>query len=253
MLRSGGAWAERIRRVEAWLLPAECLLCGRHVLEPGEPLACRLCRSRWRPLPHPRCDRCGQPLPLPVACRLCREWPRDLERVRSAVLLDPPVREFLHQFKYHGWRRLARVMATALVDSLEEVGPGVLVGIPADRRRLRHRGYNQAAELAAALAALTGRRHDPGRVWRSREAASQTRLGAADRRANLAGAFTARAASGPVVLVDDVFTTGATLVSAATACLDAGASRVVAVTFARAEAPLAGAARRQVMTLNTGA
>lgn len=253
MRHSGGRWAERLRQVEAWLLPAECLLCGRSVVEPGEPLVCRLCRSRWRPLPHPRCPRCGQPLPLRLACRLCRDWPRDLESVRSAVLLDPPVRELLHQFKYHGWRRLAAAMAAAMVAPLAEAGPGVLVGIPVARRRQYQRGYNQAAELALALAAMSGRRHDPGRVWRSREAASQTRLGAAERRANLAGAFTARPDSGPVVLVDDVFTTGATLVSAATACLDAGASRVAAVTFARAEAPLVGAARRQVMTLNSGA
>lgn len=253
MRRFGGRWAEPLARIEAWLLPAECLLCSRTVLEPGEPLACRLCRARWHPVPHPRCDRCGQPKALALDCRVCREWPRDLVAIRSAVLLDPPVRDLLHRFKYEGWRRLAAVMAPAMAPLLEEAGPGDLVPVPMGRRRLLRRGYNQAAELAAALAALTGRRHDPGRLWRTREAPSQTRLGQAARAANLAGGFAAREAAEPLIVVDDVFTTGATLVSAATACLDAGADRVGAVTFARAEAPLAAAARRQVMTLNPGA
>lgn len=253
MPRFGGTWAESLRRAEAWLLPAECLLCGRGVLEPDEPLACRLCRARWKPIPEPRCSRCGQPLPLALDCRLCRDWPRDLAPVRSAVLLDRPVRELLHRFKYQGWRRLAGVMARVMAPLLNDIGPGPLVPVPMSRKRQRQRGYNQAAELAGALAALTGRRLDSSRIWRDREVGSQTRLGRAERAANLAGVFTAREEEGPLILVDDVFTTGATLVSAATACLDAGASRVGAVTFARAEAPLVAAARRQVWTFNPGA
>ncbi len=253
MRHSGRRWGELIRRAEAWLLPAECLLCGRSVLEPEEPLACRLCRARWRPIPHPLCNRCGQPLPLALECRLCREWPRDLERVRSAVLLDPPVRELLHSLKYRGWRRMVGALAPAMSGFLDELGPGALVPIPTSRARRRWRGYDQAMELAAAVAALTGRRLDPGRLRRTRAVASQTRLGLAERAANLAGAFAARAGDGPLILVDDVFTTGATLVSAATACLEAGASRVGAVTFARAEAPLAAAARRQAWALTSGA
>lgn len=118
-----------------------------------------------------------------------------------------------------------------------------LVPIPLAGRRLRQRGYNQAAVLAHALARLTGRRVAEGRIGRDRETATQTRLATAERRANLAGVFRAAEVEVPLVLVDDVFTTGATLLSAASALLDAGASRVEAVTFARAQPPLAGLAR----------
>jgi ComF family protein len=160
------------------------------------------------------------------------------------VVLDEGVRRLLHRLKYHGWHRLAAVMAPALQPLLADVGPGPLVPVPADPRRTRRRGFDQAVELALALAGHSGRVVERGRLWRVRQVGSQTRLGAAERRANLAGVFAARSRPGPVVLVDDVFTTGATLVSAATACLDAGATRVAALTFARAEPPLLAASRR---------
>ena len=159
-------------------------------------------------------------------------------------MLDPSVRHLLHQFKYHGWRRLADRFAEAMVPLLSGGLSGAeLVPIPLARGRLRQRGYNQAAELAQALARLTGARVAEDRVGRHRETATQTRLATAERRANLAGAFAATERDRPAVLIDDVFTTGATLLSAASALLDAGASRVGAVTFARAQPPLAGAAR----------
>lgn len=244
MRHSGGRWTERWRRAEAWLLPAACLLCGRPVDEPDEPLACALCRTRWRRIPRPICPRCGEPRLADLACRTCADWPRDLEVVRSAVVLDDAARRLVHRLKYQGWRRLAETLALPMVPLLDEVGAGPLVPIPTSGRRLRSRGYNQAGELAREIARQAGRRLGAGWLSRHREVGSQTRLGAAERRANLAGVFLARPVSGPVVLVDDVFTTGATLVSAATACLDAGATRVAALTFARAEPPLVAAARR---------
>lgn len=244
MRPSGVRWAERLRAIESWLLPSACLGCGDPVLDPAEPLACGLCTTRWRPVPAPRCARCGGPLVLGLECRLCPDWPRDFGPVRSAVLLDDGSRRLLHRFKYGGWRRLAPVFARVMPRLLDEVGEGVLVPIPTTRRRRRQRGYNQAEELALALGALSGRPCRPDLLRRVRAVGSQTSLGAADRKANLGGVFTAAPFPGPVVLVDDVFTTGATLVSAARACLDAGVDRVAAVTFARAGPPLAAAARR---------
>ena len=244
MRHSRAEWGEAWRRIEAWLLPASCLGCGRHVVAHDEPLACDLCVTRWRGVPLPTCDRCGQPRDLNLACRICADWPPDFGPVRSAVMLDPPVRRLLHEFKYHGWHRLAERFADRMVPLLERCAPDAdLVPIPLSAGRLRQRGYNQAAVLAHALAGRAGHRVVEGRMDRQRETGTQTRLATADRRANLAGAFVATEVERPVVLVDDVFTTGATLLSAASALLDSGASRVEAVTFARAQPPLAGLAR----------
>lgn len=99
---------------------------------------------------------------------------------------------------------------------------------------MRRRGYNQSERLAVALARAAGTvRTDLLR--RARETPTQTALTPEERQANVAGAFTAgRVPPGRLVLVDDVFTTGATLAEAATALLAAGAQSVEAVTFARA-------------------
>jgi predicted amidophosphoribosyltransferase len=107
---------------------------------------------------------------------------------------------------------------------------------------MRSRGYNQAAELAQALARSGGFPLGLDVLRRSRETGAQSDLPPESRAANVRGAFQARGVAGRrVLLVDDVFTTGATLGAAAEALVAAGAQSVQAVTFARALGPLGAA------------
>jgi ComF family protein len=154
--------------------------------------------------------------------------------VRSAVWLENSSRRAVHLLKYDGWWRVASALATVMRRLEPLTGPLSLIPVPLGSRRLRRRGYNQGERIAAALSALTGA---PVRdvLVRVRETPSQTALTPEQRAANVAGAFTASAAvAGRCVLVDDVFTTGATLLAAGRALREAGAARVDAVTFARA-------------------
>ena len=118
-------------------------------------------------------------------------------------------------------------------------GQVCLIPVPLGVRRLRSRGYNQSERIATALGARVERPVVIDRLLRRRETGTQTALTPEARLANVAGAFEARGVRGlGCVLVDDVFTTGATLAEAAAALRRGGAARVEAVTFARAEPPV---------------
>jgi len=233
-----------LRSIEQLLLPAECLLCHALLVErDADGVVCPVCRHRWRPVRPPWCERCGQPEPHFGPCRLCAEWPAALTVVRSAVWLSDGAREAVHALKYRGLPRIAEDLAVAMPGALLPTnGAAVLVPIPLAPKRLRERGYNQSEALARALS----------RLWRipvvdvlvrSRETATQTALTPETRLANVAGAFAPRHGCGvnppatTFVLVDDVFTTGATLAEAARALEQAGARTIYGVTFGRAVIP----------------
>jgi predicted amidophosphoribosyltransferase len=136
-------------------------------------------------------------------------------------------------WKERGLRGLAELAATLLVDAVQPPSAGALSYVPADPDRGLKRGHHPAAALAAHLSA----------AWevpvvklldRPRAGRAQRELGLVERRRNVAGAFAAcRAPPARVVLVDDVYTTGATASEAARCLLRAGARRVDVVTFAR--------------------
>jgi len=235
-LRVTPGLAEVLSDVERWLLPGACLLCTEPIsARENDALICDLCRLRWRAIPHPVCQRCGQPSFRGLECRLCAEWPQGLARARSAVWLEESARSAVHQLKYEGWGRAAEAMADAML-GLEPLTRQVcLIPVPLGGRRQRARGYNQSERIATAIGARTGHAVRTDLLKRVRETPTQTALTPEARHANVAGAFCSGAAAGmELVLVDDVFTTGATLAAAAAALMAAGAKRVEAVTFARA-------------------
>jgi len=188
-------------------------------------------------------------------CRLCAEWPTAFGVARSAVWLDAGAREAVHALKYGGLPRIATELATAMAGlELPGIDSAWLVPVPLGRARLRTRGYNQSERLARALG-RRWRRPVVDLLVRTRDTAAQTALTPEARLANVAGAFQVRigdcglrisserlesAIRNPkstIILVDDVFTTGATLGEAARALERAGAGTVSAVTFGRAVVP----------------
>jgi predicted amidophosphoribosyltransferase len=246
--------------LEHLLLPAECLLCRTLLAyRDAARLVCDVCRHRWRRVRAPWCPRCGQPEPLFGRCRICAEWPPALQAARSAVWLDGGARRAVHALKYGGLPRIAAELAGVMA-GLELPGRDTawLVPVPLGPARLRARGYNQSERLARALAGAW-RRPVVALLARVRETATQTALTPAERLANVAEAFAVRGADAgrrrravpegpaarlpasalarPLILVDDVFTTGATLAAAARALERAGARAVLAVTFGRAAIP----------------
>jgi ComF family protein len=159
-------------------------------------------------------------------------------------VLTESSRALVHALKYHGWHALGLTMGRriARLDVPQDVSEeaGLVVPVPIGAARLRQRGYNQAERLAAGVAASLGLELRPTLLRRARSAGSQTALHTTERRANVAGAFRVDAGEHELVtgehvlLIDDVWTTGATALECTNALLAAGARAVSVLTFARA-------------------
>ncbi len=227
------------------LFPPRCAGCRRRGA-----WFCPACTGLLQSLAPPWCARCGAPLPpaagRAVLCRPCRDGgPFALDWARAAFLFADPLREAIHRFKYKGERARAEGLGAALIPLLERHGSGVgdgaiaealIVPVPLDPARRRGRGFNRAEELARVLATGSGRPVDGG-LARVRATRPQVGLDRAARRANVRGAFAWRGAAlvgRPVVLVDDVMTTGATAEECAVALKAAGVGGVGLLTVARA-------------------
>lgn len=211
------------------LLPRRCLVCGAagaHV--------CAGCRDGLARIEPPLCERCGAPTAWPVQrCGECSGRRLAFSRARAAVIYDEAVRKLVAGWKERGLRRIADDAAALVVERVPLADTDVVTFVPADRRRQGERGHHPAERLARAL----GERWQlPCRplVVRVRETERQRGLGLADRRRNVAGAFAARPVTGEVLLVDDVYTSGATVSAAAAALRASGAAHVNVVSFARA-------------------
>lgn len=179
-----------------------------------------------------RCPNCAARWAGPDNCPRCLGW-RSLERGLAACEMDGAARQVVHALKYGRVRAYAPIMATALGRLREVTEFDAAVAVPLHPSRLRHRGFNQAELLLGALAwpALAGR------LRRVRKTATQVGKDLAERRRNVEAAFAYEGvglAGLTLALVDDVVTTGATMDECARALREAGARRVLALSFARA-------------------
>ena len=167
-------------------------------------------------------------------CRECAGRRLAFASARAAVAYDDAVRAFVTAWKEHGLRRLAETAAELVAETVPVPGGNALTFVPADVERTRRRGRHPAEALAATLARAWELPFE-GLLVRARATRRQRGLPLAERRRNVARAFAAvTSAPARVVLVDDVYTSGATAAAAASALRSAGARAVHVVTFARA-------------------
>lgn len=220
-------------RVVDWLLPPRCGGCRRL----GGWL-CSRCFRAIRRLEEPLCARCGRQLAFRHDRCTCRRRLPHLARLRSAAAYEPPLSAAVHRFKYGGWRALGPPLAALLAARLAVDGlpAAAVLAVPLHQGRLRHRGYNQSEELARGLRRRLGLTAPPGRLVRVRDTPPQVGLDRLRRLRNVEGAFAWSGPPGegePVLLVDDVVTTGATLEACAAALAAAGFGRISGITLAR--------------------
>ncbi|WP_367718755.1 ComF family protein [Nitratireductor sp. GISD-1A_MAKvit] len=225
------------------LFPPTCLGCSTLVTEPGT--LCPTCWSSLRFLERPWCPVMGTPFSLDLGDSMLSAQaiaePPPFGRARSAVAYQDIARRLVQGLKFHDRTDLAPWMGKWMLRAGAEIltDADLVIPVPLHRNRFLSRRFNQSAELARAVAELSGLVHAPEALVRVRRTRQQVGLGARERHANVRGAFRVPEAALPqikargIVLVDDVYTTGATVAAASRILLRAGAGHVDVLTFAR--------------------
>ena len=241
------------------LFPASCILCNDLLPEFSRAPICQAC---WDETPEPRancCVRCGEDLFVPASadgksslCRACRMAPPRFVRAVSHSVYDGTVRGAIHALKYERIAPVAtllgRHLAGAIGQLFDENSPRqmLVIPVPLHRAKMRDRSFNQARALAVEAIRHLRRTHPerilempPGGLVRQRATESQAGLSPRQRRQNLRGVFfvpDAEAVRGRhILLIDDIYTTGATARACSRVLIEAGAASVRVATVARAQ------------------
>ncbi|HEY5947898.1 MAG TPA: hypothetical protein VIV40_20500 [Kofleriaceae bacterium] len=216
-----------------WLFRSQCAACGELSDEP----LCVGCALSLVELGD-ACEVCAQPgRPL---CSRCAHDPLPLERIVVAWKFGGALATAIRRLKFTGATHIARTLAplwAPLLAAAVAETDGLVVPVPLHWRRRMHRGFDQTWLLAHHACALAGLPPPVCALKRLYAAPPQSTLPAIDRAANVDGAFAISADLGgrPVILIDDVVTTGATLAAAARPLRDAGITQILGVALARAE------------------
>jgi len=228
------------------VLPDDCRVCGEPLHEFSRVPVCARCLGETQPLlAEYFCSSCRAPFlnPHPLdesgRCMLCRMGLQGFDAVYSYGSYEGTLRQLVHLFKYEGVRPLARVFGDRMALALpREQSFDAIVPMPLHWWKQWRRGFNQADLLAREI----GRRWNVpvrGIVGRSRATAAQAGLTNSQRRLNVRGAFRVRRGLRldglRLLLVDDVFTTGATASACARALKRAGAAHVSLLALARTD------------------
>ncbi len=237
-----GAFLRTADQLIDLLLPPTALDEGERPQSPG--LSVRAW-ERIAFLDAPVCNGCGAPFPYDLGpgarCAACMAAPRAFARARAACLYDEHSRDLILKLKHADRTDLAplfaRWIARAAAELVEDCD--AVVPVPLHRSRLFSRRYNQAAEIARPLARYVKRTYRPDVLVRARDTGTQGGKSSRGRRINVRGAFRVprsrrkQIEGRRVLLIDDVFTTGATVEACAKALLAAGAAGVDVAVIAR--------------------
>ena len=218
------------------LFPPRCVLCGGSAN--GNMDLCEACRKDL-PVNLHACSRCAMPVEQGELCGQCLLHPLPVELAWAPFRYAPPLDFLIKEFKFERKLVYGRVLASLLAETIQRRGialPEYLVPVPLHSSRLRERGYNQAQELVRAISRQLGVPAAANCCRRLRSTLPQSGLSAVERARNVRDSFSVNhsVASRHVALVDDVMTTGHTVMELAREFRRSGAGRVDVWVCARA-------------------
>lgn len=239
-----GALSNLGREALRIVLSSPCVVCGREL--PWRERTASCCGLCWSALPRidgASCVSCALPLPAGTApesvCLHCSIDPLPLEWCAAWGVYGAGLDAIMQAFKFRRHDFLDVPLAGLLKETMERRGDfefDAVAAVPMHRLALRRRGYNQAELLARALARLTCLRFESALLEKTADNRTQSTLARPERAANVRQVYRAsqRAGGRSILIVDDICTTGETLRASALALLHSGASRVCAITVAKA-------------------
>ena len=228
------------KNIIEFLFPPSCPICSARIETHGE--LCADCFGAFEWIDDTKCERCGYPMPVGTCasrqCPACVVGESKLEWLRCACVYDDMSRSVLLPLKYAGRVGYAKFMSRAMIWAMRDVSADfdLVMPVPLARRRLTFRSYNQATLLARPIARAAGVTLDVDSV-RRRHRRDMGHMTQRQRRENIRGVFSVvrpeNIRGRKILLVDDVFTTGATMDEMRRVLMRAGAAAVYGVAFSR--------------------
>jgi len=240
------AWFSLFSSVLDYLFPPYCLICESPELYQEGCLICKSCMGSFPFITHPFCPRCGKPFLTESdrdhLCGDCLTHEPYYDTVRALGRLEGILKKIIHQFKYKHKFAMGNILSVLLdacpINVINFSSYDLLIPVPLHRSRLRERGFNQAVIVGKVLQNKYKVPMKRMALQRSVYTVPQVKLRGKDRKNNVRNAFKVKDSTlvrnKSTLLLDDVFTTGATMNECARVLKDAGAFRVDGFVVARA-------------------
>lgn len=214
-----------------------CINCSKEIFD-NDYLICNICKKSLIFLSGKLCLHCGDPIPSGNYCLRCKGKKFYCDKIISPFEYDGIVKKFVLNLKYSNKKYYSQSLAKYMADAFnKEILPcDIITCIPLCEKRLKQRGYNQSELLAINFAKFLNIESNFDILKRVKETPTQTNLNYSERRKNMIGAFKVinkkLIKDKVIVLIDDVYTTGATITECAKTLKEAGARAVYGVTAA---------------------
>ena len=216
------------------IFPRRCPVCHDIVSE-RELLVCPECRPKLTYVKDPYCIKCGKPVKKSevIYCEGCKNNRITFDEGRAVFVYDDVMRKSIYRFKYNGRSEYAEFFAQEIyrkyADKIKSYNADVIIPVPIHKSKLKSRGYNQAYLIAKELSKLTQIPVNNNYLIRVKKTKVQKNLGAKERSANLKNAFKIRVNKVQycsAILIDDIYTSGATLSACSRVLLSHGINKI---------------------------
>jgi len=232
-----------IERLLQFFLPSQCHCCEKFLEERQKGL-CPDCLSKMRWIEAPFCSVCGTPFVSQEVsnhpCGACLTEKKYFTMARALGYYEGSLQEAIHRWKYEGKMTLTSIFGEWMAEGLNRYWDShlfdLLIPVPLHRERLRERGFNQALLLVKELNRRTGIPYRKNLLQKKKPTLPQVHLSGAEREKGVRGSFRLlgreELEGKSILLVDDVYTTGATVKECSKVLLAGGAARVDVLTLA---------------------